>query len=143
MRRRRCRRRARLGLPAALAPALLAVACAGGSEAEFDRRAGTYIGRTEADLIAGLGVPSRAYETPDGRRFVQYDTVSAQPSGPVVVPSIGLGFGNFGWGGGWGVGTGLAFGGYAPTPAVTCSLTFELRGGRVQGFDRRGGGCLA
>lgn len=136
-------RRSHARFAALLPVVLLAAACAGGSEAEFDRRAGAFIGRSESELVAGLGVPSRAYETPDGRRFVQYDTLSAQPSGPVVVPSIGFGFGNFGWGSGWGVGTGLAFGGYAPAPAVTCSLTFELRDGRVQGFDRRGEGCVA
>ena len=121
---------------------LLAGACASGSPEEFDRRMGTYVGRPEADLVSGLGVPNRTYEA-EGRRLLQYEF--ARPSAtPAITPSIGLGFGNFGWGGGWGLGTGLGFGlgGYGSPPAV-CAVVFETREGQVTGFNRRGDGCVA
>lgn len=112
----------------------------------FDQRMTSYVGRPEAELVAGLGVPTRTYES-DGRRLLQWDFV--QPaSGPAVYPSIGLGFGSFGFGRGGGsavgLGTGLGFGplggGASPRP---CSVVFETRGGTVQGFNRNGPGCVA
>ena len=121
---------------------LFATACASGSPEEFDRRMTAYVGRSEADLIAGMGVPNRSYEA-EGRRLLQYDL--AQPSSaPAVYPSIGLGFGSFGRSSGVGVGTGLGFGfgGSGAAPRI-CTLVFETRGGQVTGFDRRGDGCVA
>ncbi len=50
----------------------LLAGCASTSPAEFDRRMTTYIGRPEADLIAGLGVPQRTYDS-DGQRLLHYD----------------------------------------------------------------------
>ena len=119
-----------------------ATACASGSPEEFDRRMATYVGRPEADLVAGMGVPNRTYEA-EGRRLLQYEFASPAP-GPSIAPSIGLGFGNFGWGGGWGVGTGLGlgFGGYGRAP-LACAVVFETRDGQVLGYDRRGEGCVA
>src|SRR3954469_13644082 len=77
----------------------------------FDQRMTSFIGQSEATLVAGLGVPTRTYEA-DGRRLLQWDFVQPNP-GPALYPSIGLGFGgfNFGRGGGSavGVGTGLGF----------------------------------
>jgi len=131
---------ARVLLVAALPAAVAVAGCASGSSAEeFDRRVSTYVGRSEADLIAGLGVPSRTYEA-DGRRLLQYDY--ARPSSaPVVYPSIGLGFGS--WGGGstfGGLGLGFGFGGYGAS-IETCAVTFDVQEGRVRGFERRGDAC--
>ena len=114
-------------------------ACASGDPAEFDRRLTTYVGRPEADLISGLGVPSRTYDG-DGRRLLQYDFVQPAP-GPGIVPSLGLGFGSFGFGSGVGVGTGLGFGFPAGGAPRGCSVVFETREGQVQGFNRNGPGC--
>ncbi|WP_270938067.1 YdgH/BhsA/McbA family protein [Falsiroseomonas oryzae] len=101
-----------------------------------------WIGRSEADLVASLGVPSRSYEV-EGRRFVAYDTPVAAP-GPAVVPSIGFGVGRSsgGWGSstGFGTGLGLSFGNFGGT-AQPCTTSFELQDGRVVGAARHGPGC--
>ena len=128
-------------LPLVLAAAA-ATACSNATPEAFDGRVATYVGRPEADVVTGLGVPSRTYEG-DGRRLLQYEF--ARPSSsPVLVPSIGLGFGTGRWrGGGFGVGTGLGvgLGGYG-APAG-CVLVFESREGRITGFTRNGPGCVA
>jgi hypothetical protein len=112
----------------------------------FDQQMTGYVGKTEAELVAGLGVPTRSYEA-DGRRLLQWDFV--QPStAPAVYPSIGLGFGSFGFGRGGGTGVGLGTGlGFGPFGGAAspqgCSVVFETRGGTVQGFNRNGPGCVA
>jgi len=80
-------------LPRLAALALLG-ACASRTPEAFDQRMTTFIGRPEAELVAGLGVPSRSYEA-NGRRLLQWDFVQPSP-GPAIYPSIGLGFGSFG-----------------------------------------------
>jgi hypothetical protein len=122
---------------ASLSLALVA-GCATGTTEEFDRRIATYVGRTEAEVVAGLGVPSRTYEG-DGRRLLQYEF--ARPSSaPAILPGIGIGFGS----GGVGIGTGLGvgFGGYGAS-ADTCVLVLESRDGRITSFNRQGRGCVA
>jgi len=124
-----------------LAPLALA-ACA--TPAGFDARMNALVGLDEASLVQSLGVPDSEYRTPDGRRFLQYERLGVR--GPAQVePVFGLGLGYGRWGGwGVGVGTGLAFGGPAyvyPPPA--CSVTFEMAGGRVASYTRRGSGCVA
>ena len=101
-----------------------------------------YIGRSEAELVGGLGVPSRTYDTPDGRRLLQYDFATPAPR-PAVVPSLGFGIGGFGGGVGIGTGLGVALGGYGGSATADCSAIFELRDGRVLTFTRRGEGCTA
>jgi hypothetical protein len=101
----------------------------------------TFIGRPETDVVAGLGVPNRTYDS-DGRRLLQYEFARPSPA-PAIVPSIGLGFGSGRWGSGWGVGTGLGlgFGGYG-TPPAGCILVFEARDGQITAFNRNGPGCV-
>ena len=86
-------------------------------------------------------MPSRTYEV-EGRRLLAFE-FSGAASSPGIVPGLGLGLGVGSFGGGVGIGTGLGFGlgGYGAAPVATCSVTFELREGRVSGFDRRGEGC--
>lgn len=117
---------------------LVASACSSGTTQEFDRRAASFVGRPEADLVAGFGVPSRTYDG-DGRRLLQYELATPSAT-PAIRPSIGLGFGS--WGSGVGVGTGLGFGGYG-APAALCVLVFESREGQIAGFSRNGPGCVA
>jgi hypothetical protein len=125
-----------------LAALALLSACASRTPEAFDQRMTPYIGRPEAELVAGLGVPSRSYEA-DGRRLLQWDFIQ-QSSGPSIYPSIGLGFGSFGWGGsGVGVGTGLGVGLGGASAPQGCSVVFEVREGMVQGFNRNGPGCVA
>lgn len=99
-----------------------------------------WIGRTEGELVAALGVPNRVHEA-DGRRFLAYDTIRG---GSSVVPSIGLGVGRSsgGWGSATGIGTGLglSFGGYG-TGGALCTTSFELIEGRVAAGQRQGAGC--
>jgi hypothetical protein len=132
----------RIRSPSRLAALALLGACASGTPEAFDQRMTTYVGRSEAELVAGLGVPSRSYEA-DGRRLLQWDFLR-QSSAPAIYPSIGLGFGSFGWGGrGVGVGTGVGAGLGGASAPRGCSVVFEVREGTVQGFSRNGPGCVA
>jgi hypothetical protein len=101
----------------------------------------TWIGRTEAELVAALGVPSRVHEA-DGRRFLAYDVFGG--GGPSVVPSIGVGVGRSsgGWGSstGFGTGLGLSFGG-GGWGGGYCTTSFEIAAGRVATGMRQGPGC--
>jgi hypothetical protein len=125
-----------------LLAALVAGCAATSTEEAFDQRIATYVGRSEADLVNGLGVPGRAYDDPSGRRLLQYDFVSPAP-GPAVVPMLGFGFGSFGSGVGIGTGLGFGFGGYGQAAVLDCSVIFELREGRILSFSRRGENCTA
>lgn len=117
-------------------------ACGSRTPEAFDQRMMSYVGRPEAELVAGLGVPSRSYEA-DSRRLLQWDFIQ-QSSAPSIYPSIGLGFGSFGWGGsGVGVGTGLGVGLGGASAPQGCSAVFEVRQETVQGFNRNGPGCVA
>lgn len=99
-----------------------------------------WIGRTEGELVAALGVPSRVHDA-EGRRFLAYDTISGAPA---VVPSIGLGVGRStgGWGSATGIGTGvgLSFGGFGRGSGI-CTTSFELVEGRVAAGQHQGSGC--
>jgi hypothetical protein len=119
--------------------ALALAACA--TPAGFDARMQSLVGTTEGDLVQQIGIPDGDFTTPDGRRFLQYERLGT--AAPSAAPVIGFGVGGFGWRGGYGsgVGFGTAFPAYAPPPP--CSVTFEMRGGRVAGFTRRGTGCVA
>lgn len=101
-----------------------------------------WIGRSEAELVAALGVPSRVHEA-DGRRFLAYD-VHGTGTAPAVVPSIGVGVGRSsgGWGSstGFGTGLGLSFGGFGGGGGY-CTTSFEIREGRVATGIRQGPGC--
>jgi hypothetical protein len=122
---------------ALLSLAMLA-GCATGTTEDFDQRIASYVGRPEAEVVAGLGVPSRTYEG-DGRRLLQYEFVRPS-SAPAFLPGVGIGFGS----GGVGIGTGLGFGfgGYG-APGNTCVLVLESRAGRITSFNRQGRGCVA
>jgi hypothetical protein len=108
-----------------LLPLLLA-ACAVGPTLE--QRLATYVGRSEGDLVAELGVPLRSYDT-DGRRFLQFERVSTIALQPE--PYSGFGYGRYRpW--------------MMPAPAyaqVRCDLTFALRDHRVESFTMNGQGC--
>jgi hypothetical protein len=112
-------------LPLALA------ACA--TEPPLETRLQPLVGRTEAELVQTLGVPSATYEA-DGNRFLQYEerTSTLYPGDPF-----------------WGGGRYGRFGGpiYSPPLVVTrqCAITFALAGQRgerrVASFTFRGNGC--
>ena len=113
-------------LIAALA-ALALTACA--TRAGFDARQSTLIGRSEADLVATLGVPVRTYEA-EGRRFLQYEErrLVTYPGSPGFYGRYGRYLG----------------GGFAPSvESRSCDVTFEVRAGRVIGFNARGNDCVA
>jgi hypothetical protein len=104
-------------------------ACAQGPTLE--QRLSTFIGRSEGDLVASLGVPNRTYDV-EGRRFLQFEQRRT-----VAISQPGFDrpfFGPYGY----------RFG-YVPAPpayaVVGCDLTFALRDGRVESFNARGEGC--
>lgn len=114
----------RLKMAAVMLPLALA-ACAVGPT--LDQRLSAYIGRSEGDLVAGLGVPLRSYET-EGRRFLQFEqrsTIAVSQPDP------------FFWGPRYSV--------WNVPPAsfaeVSCQITFALRDQRVESFTLNGQGC--
>jgi hypothetical protein len=121
-------------------PLLLLGACAQTPSAPSPT---TWIGRSEADLVAALGVPSRVYEA-EGRRFLAYDGQGSVASAPAVIPSIGFGVGRTsgGWGSatGFGTGLGLSFGGFGGG-SQPCSTNYEVRDGQIIGATQQGPGC--
>lgn len=95
-----------------------------------------FIGRTEPELIAGLGVPVRSIES-GGVKFLAYSDrrVDIIPGSPGF-PGYGPPFGPYGFGGGYG------FGGLPPQAIERdCETTFELVDNRVRSFKLRGNAC--
>ena len=117
--------------------------CAGATPEYFNARMASFVGRSEADLVATLGVPARTHEA-EGRRFLQYEDrrIVTYPGDPFI--GAGFGYGGFrgrrlapGFGGYYG-------GGFGPVVETrACDVTFELRAGRVTGFAARGNDCVA
>jgi hypothetical protein len=84
-----------------------------------------YVGRSEADVVRAMGVPSRTFDA-GGHRFLAYDQ-SSQTITPPPYP----------WGFGWGYGGGFP----AQVVTWTCETTFEIGDGRVVGTSLRGNAC--
>lgn len=106
--------------------ALAAGACASGPPLEA--RLQPWVGRSEGDLVAALGVPVRTY-TVDDRHFLQFEERRTQllPSDPYLYRPYGR-FGPL----------------WQPGPSyvvVGCDVTFALRRGVVESFTYRGEGC--
>ncbi|PHK93351.1 hypothetical protein CR162_19000 [Pseudoroseomonas rhizosphaerae] len=112
-------------LPALLLPALLAGCAAPGPTLE--QRLSTFINRSEAELVARLGVPVRTYET-GGRRFLQFEERQT-----VLVPGDPWGYGYYGYRRPWHTPSSYA--------VVQCDMTFAIRNDRVESFTARGQGC--
>ena len=92
---------------------------------------GQLVGQSETDLVRQIGVPTRAFEA-DGHRFLAYlqRRVDVSPGTGPWAPFWDR------WGGG----------SYGPDvgPEVVdyiCETTFEITGGKVQSFQRRGNAC--
>ena len=90
------------------------------TKAGFESRMSAYIGRSESELVASLGVPARTYEA-EGRRFLQYERRKI----------VGESMGGWGWAGGYTVQT------------WDCNVTFELVNHVVESFSSRGNDCVA
>lgn len=112
--------------------ALAIAGCAVGPPLE--QRLLPFVGQTEGDLVAALGVPERTYEA-DGRKFLTFeDRRSYIVAG--AAPLYG-GYGRFGYGG-------LGYGPFFSPPGYvvrTCEITFAVRNGRAESFSFRGDGC--
>ncbi len=104
---------------------LLLAACATGPS--LQERLAPFVGRSEGDLVAALGVPTRTYQA-DGRKFLQYEQRWTQ-----VVPGSFYGTGPY-----WRVSPVWAPPVYVPR---ACDVTFALRQERVESFTWRGDGC--
>lgn len=97
---------------------------------------GQFIGLTEPELIAAVGVPVRSIES-GGVKFLAYSDrrVDIIPGSPGF-PGYGPPFGPYGYGGGYG------FGGLPPQAIERdCETTFELVDSRVRSFKLRGNAC--
>jgi hypothetical protein len=103
---------------AILCTALLLQGCA--TREGFERRMSAYVGGSEADLVASLGVPVRTYQV-ENRRFLQFERRRVLASSTP------------GWGWGWGM----------DVETLDCSTTFEIANGRVESFTSRGNDCVA
>ena len=109
-----------------LALLLLLAGCATGPGIEA--RLAPFIGRTEAELVEGLGVPTRTHEV-EGLRFLQYEQTRQ------VLYQLDPYWGR-------------PYGRFAPLPLAapvlltrSCAVTFTLRQGRVESFAIRGDDC--
>lgn len=139
--------RSRRFLPLVAGMAVFTLAsCTGPTPEAFNARMAGFVGRSEADLVASLGVPARTHEV-ERRRFLQYEDrrVVTYPGDALYGP----GFGGFGYSGFGRRRFGSAFGGYFGGgfgPMIetrACDVIFELRGGHIAGFVARGNDCVA
>ena len=105
--------------------ALAGAGCATGPTLE--QRLSPFVGRSEGDLVAELGVPERTYEV-EGRKFLTFEERRSY----IVAgdPYLYRGYSRFG-----------PY--FSPPGYVTraCDITFTLRGGRAESFSTRGDGC--
>lgn len=105
--------------------AIAAAGCATGPTLE--QRMLPFIGRSEGDLVAALGVPVRTHQA-DDRTFLTFEERRSY----IVAgdPLLYRGYSRFG-----------PY--FAPSGYITriCDITFTLRGGRAESFSLRGDGC--
>lgn len=97
----------------------------------LSQRLSTFIGRSEGELVAELGVPVRSYET-EGRLFLQFErrsTIAVAQPDPFFYG---------GYGGPWRYRPWLNSPAYAE---IQCDITFALRSQRVESFTLNGQGC--
>jgi hypothetical protein len=108
------------------AVAVVAAGCA--VAPPLEQRLLPFVGRSEGELVAALGVPERTYEV-EGRKFLTFeDRRSYLVAGYPSLPAYGY----------------SRFGPYFAPPGYivrTCEITFAVRGGRVESFTFRGDGC--
>ena len=92
----------------------------------LEQRLLPFVGRSEGDLVAVLGVPERTYEV-EGRKFLTFEERRSY-----IVAGDPLLY------------RGYRYGPYFSPPGYivrVCEITFTLRGGRAEGFSARGDGC--
>lgn len=106
--------------------ALAAAGCAAGPTLE--QRLLPFIGRSEGDLVAALGVPERTYEV-EGRKFLTFEEQRSYVVAGAPYPYYGH-FGRFGPS-------------FSPPGYIvrSCEITFAVRQGRVESYTYRGDGC--
>ncbi len=115
-------------------PLLLAACAAMPTRADREALAARFVGGTEAQLVTGLGLPSRVFTT-GTHRFLAYAEATTQM---VAVPGGGWGGP---WGGPWGWGPGWYGPAAVPVTSLGCETAFEVVGGTVRGFTVHGPYC--
>ena len=105
--------------------ALLLAACDPYALQRRQAATAAWVGRSEAELVRGLGVPTRTFEA-DGRRFLAYTEGSTQIVQPFE-PWYPFGYRGY-------------YGGGFPAEVVqrVCETTFEVAGSRVTGVHLAG-----
>ncbi len=108
--------------------ALAAMALSGctGGLAERQAELSQWVGQPEAQLVAAMGAPHRAYES-GGVKFLTYEDayVEQGPSGPYY----------------FGPGPAAATGFSGTVYRTVCDTTFTIADGVVKAFSFRGKGC--
>jgi hypothetical protein len=106
---------------------LLAAATGCATGPTLDQRLLPFVGRSEGDLVAALGVPDRTYEV-EGRKFLTFEDRRSYIVAGTFYPGYAY----------------SRFGPYLSPPGYivrTCEITFAARQGRVESFTYRGDGC--
>lgn len=111
--------------------ATLLAGCA--TREDFEIKLNGWLGTSEATLVAAWGPPSRFYETTD-IRFLTYsnDRMAILPGSSPSYQTSMIG----------GMAYSTPIGGYGPLAIqLSCTITFEIRDGRVANWRYQGNNC--
>ena len=114
-------------------------ACA--SEPPAPPAAGTWLGMTEEQLVAGLGAPDNFYPAPNGDRILTYQQERIQygVSPDLLHPGFGIGYGGLGYRYGYYLSPYDTLG--QRVEVRRCAVSFTVREARVSGYQYRGDDC--
>ncbi|MGE4220376.1 MAG: hypothetical protein AB7G39_13095 [Alphaproteobacteria bacterium] len=101
--------------------------------------AGTWLGMTEEQLVAGLGTPDSFYPAPNGDRILTYERQRVQygVSRDLLHPGFGLAHGGLGYGYGYY----LSPYEMRSVEVRRCAVSFTIRQTRVSAYEYRGDDC--
>jgi hypothetical protein len=135
----------------ALLVLLAATGCGALLPSGFDARMDRYVGRPEAELIAGLGPPQRSWPLSDGSHVLQFGRDrTEQYGGQLRAPGAadardatsGLAFGTYDPAGLQGRAASAPTGRIDPTPVCAVDVTVDAKG-VVRSWTPRQGDCRA
>lgn len=114
-------------------------ACA--SEPPPPPAAGSWLGMTEEQLVAGLGTPDNFYPAPNGDRILTYQRERIQygVSPDLLHPGFGIGYGGLGYRYGYYLSPYDTMGQRAEVRR--CAVSFTVREARVAAYQYRGDDC--
>lgn len=103
--------------------------------------AGSWLGVTEDQLVAGLGTPDSFYPAPNGDRVLTYQRERIQygMSHDLLHPGFGIGYGGLGYRYGYYLSPYDTMG--RSVEVRRCEVSFTVRQTRVSGYEYRGDDC--